>query len=215
MAWEPDYVTSVQFKDYLRNKNADDTVDDVHIGRAITAGARSVDRFCGQNTYRQFGLLDAPEARYYTPRWSEPLIRWVIEIDDLMDPTGLMVQLDTDRDDIYESTVTNYILRPQDALAKQRPYTQIAIGVNSSVQPNFFRYSAKVTGRFGWLSFPTSVVLANEIQAHAWFKRRQAPFGTAGSPSKGTAKDRQGPDVVIDPDVEAMLRTYVKLRWTP
>ena len=41
-----------------------DTDDDVQIALAVTAASRAIDR----RTNRQFGLVAAPEARYYTAR---------------------------------------------------------------------------------------------------------------------------------------------------
>lgn len=214
MVWEPNYVTRDQFKNYLKIPLGD-TKDDLEIDRALTASSRAVDREVsirpnGMGSFRQFGQVAAPEARYYTAMWDTKLFRWVVEIDDLMTIAGLVVAFDNDRDDIYESSTTDYILRPRDALPKNRPYTQIAIGFTGA-QPTFFEDAVRVIGQWGWTTVPVTVELATQIQGHRWFKRRVAPFGGAGSPNKGTAVEETAE---LDDDVATMLLTYRKLRYT-
>ena len=214
MAWEADYVTRDQFKNYVRIP-LDDNRDDTQIGSVITTSSRAVDRAVsirpnGMGAFRQFGLVDAPESRYYTARWDSKLFRWVVEIDDLMITAGMTVQFDNDRDDVFETFTADYILRPRDAALRNRPYTQIAIGVTGA-QPTLFQDAVKVFAQWGWSSIPVTVQTATLVQAHRWFKRREAPLGGAGSSAKGTATE-----VVtdLDADVETMLVTYRKLRFT-
>lgn len=218
MAWEPDYCTTAEFKNYVGIESTDNT-DDVFIALDITAASRAVDACCsyranGLGARRQFGKTDAPESRYYTPRWDINQARWVIEIDDLMDITGLTVAVDMGNDDTYESVITNYVLRPRDALANNRPYTQISINPNSSVQAYAWRDSAKVTANvWGWSAVPSIVKRATLLQAHRFNKRRVSPFGTKGSPQKQT---QQTIVDQVDADIEQMLMTndLIKLGWT-
>jgi len=215
MAWEPDYITSAEFKHYT-SIEALDTVDDAEIGFAITAASRAVDKCCserfnGMGAKRQFGQTAAPEVRYYTPRWDNDLIRWVIEVDDFDDITSLVVQVSTGNNEVYNGTITDYVLRPRNALADKRVYTQIAIATASSIQPVFFRDSAKITNKWGWTTTPTTVKTGTFTQAHRFAKRRQSPMGVTGSPQKGTeAKLLEE----VDPDIALMLTDYVKLGWT-
>lgn len=215
MAWEPDYATLADYKHYL-NIQAPDIADDQELPLDITAASRAVDKCCSERTNglgarRQFGKVDAPEVRYYTPRWDQDLLRWVIEVDDIADVTGLVINVDTGNDDIYESTITQFVMRPKNALARQRVYTQIAISTLSTVQPTYFPDSAKITGLWGWTIPPVTVKRATLLQAHRFTKRRQSPMGITGSPQKGTEK-RLLEDV--DPDIRQMLMDYVKLGWT-
>lgn len=216
MAWEPDYISPLELKNYIRTTNPNDTIDDTEITSAATGASRAVDKHCstrpnGMGAFRQFGQVAVPEARYYTARWDMDIIRWVVEIDDLMDTTGLIISADLGNDDVYEATISNYVLRPRDALLKNRPYTQIAISTMSSNQPTFFRDGVKVVGRWGWTAFPGAVVLGTKIQGHRFYKRRVTPFGVTGAPAKGT--NIQLLDTV-DPDVGVILDPYVKLGWT-
>jgi hypothetical protein len=218
MAWEPDYITTDEFKTYV-GIELNDTTDDVYIALDITAASRAVDACCsyranGLGARRQFGHTDAPESRYYTPRWDIDQARWVIEIDDLMSVTGLAVTVDLDNDDVYESTITNYTLRPRDALANNRPYTQISVGTNSTVHPYSWTDSAKVAANtWGWTTVPSVVKRATLIQAHRFNKRRVSPFGVKGSPQK---QSQQSISDQLDADIEQMLSTnnLIKLSRT-
>lgn len=218
MAWEPDYITVDQFKDYVKIKQ-EDTTDDAFIALDIAGASRSIDACCsnrqnGLGAFRQFGKSDTPLTFYYTPRWDADSARWVIETDDLISDAGLVLEVDQDNDDIYEAAITDYVLRPRDAPSKNRPYTQISIGINSSVQPYEWPDSARVTtNQWGWSAVPDVIVRATYLQAHRFNKRRVSPFGVKGSPQKQT---QQNILAEVDADVEQMLRTYnmIKLGWT-
>lgn len=217
MAWEPDYITLADFKKYIRINAPNDNIDDAILPFAITAGARSIDKCCseranGMGARRQFGKVDTVESRYYTPRWDQNLLRWVIEIDDVYDATGLTLEIDSGNDDVYGEIITQFVMRPKNALAQKRVYTQIAVSTQSNVQPVYFRDSAKVTtDKWGWASPPPTIQEANYIQSHRFAKRRQSPLGTTGSPQKGT---EQKVIEDVDPDIELMLKSYIKLGWT-
>lgn len=202
MAWAPDYITSAQLKSYLR---ISDTQDDAQIALAVTAASRAIDNAAN----RQFGLVAAPEDRYYTPDWDECERRYVVEIDDLMVVTGMAVVADTSGDGDYTATITDYSLKPVNALAKGQPYTRLWVDRTSSALPSaYIPDSVKVTARWGWSSVPTTVEQATLIQASRFFSRREAPFGIAGSPESGSEMrllER------ADPDVALMLRSYY--RW--
>ena len=169
----------------------------------------------GLGAFRQFGKTDTPESRYYTPRWDNDLIRWVIEIDDYMgDLADISVFVDTTNSDVYAEPITQFILKPIDALQRNRPYTQIAVSRESATQPTYFKDSAKVSADvWGWTGFPDIVVAATQIQAHRFFKRRTAPFGVTGSGSSPSNRESVSPKEV-DVDVKQMLYTYQRLGWT-
>lgn len=217
MAWEPDYLTLSEFKNYIRITAPNDNIDDAVLPWAITAASRAIDKCCserknGMGARRQFGKVDALESRYYTPRWDQNLLRWVIEIDDLYDSAGLLVEIDTGNDDVYGEFITDYVLRPKNALAQKRVYTQIAVSTRSNIQPVYFPDSARVTtDKWGWSAFPVTIKEGAAIQGHRFAKRRQSPLGTTGSPQKGT---EQKVIEDVDPDIELMLKSYVKLGWT-
>src|SRR5690349_14277263 len=108
MAWQPDYATTQQLRDYMRIADAD---DDVQLDWAITAASRAVDRACN----RQFGQDAAITDRYYTAYRDPRRCRWIVGIDDLMDDTGLTVTFDQDDDLTFTATIDSYRLLPLNA----------------------------------------------------------------------------------------------------
>jgi hypothetical protein len=206
MAWAPDYVTASQLKSALAITG---TADDTELGFAITAASRAVDQFCG----RQFGVISSAVARYYypAPGHAIPWRRRGIFIDDLMTTTDLVVKVDTDADGVYETTLTldtDYELHPLNAAADSRPWTRIVEALNASIclTP---RVPVEVTAEWGWTAVPTEVVQATIIQAARFFKRKNAPFGVAGSPDQGSELRLLAR---VDPDV-AVLLSGVRLYW--
>lgn len=202
MAWAPSYVTADDLADYAR---IPDNADDVQLDLAISAASRAIDRLCR----RQFGKVNAAEARTYTPRWSRRLGLWVVPIDDLMTTTGLVVKLDTAGDGTYATTITSgtYQLRPRNAAVEGRPWEQIAILDTAAGIPTGVDGEAQVTASWGWTAFPSTVVQACLLQSSRFFARRGAPFGIAGSPDTGSEMRLLAK---VDPDVAVMLEDYRK-----
>lgn len=201
MAWAPDYASTLDMTAYTR---IPDSADDAQIALAITAASRAVDRVCG----RQFGLIAAPEARYYTPEWDCKIRRWLVKFDDLMTTTGLTVMHDPGDDGTYEATVDTYALRPVNAAPKGRPWTHLAILTTSSAHLIDHEASVEVTARWGWTAIPDAVKQATILQASRILMRRDAPFGIAGSPDSGSEIRLLAR---VDPDVAVILNSYV--RW--
>jgi hypothetical protein len=208
VAWEPDYTTREGLKNYLTSGTAGvaDTVDNDWLDLAVTAASRAVDRECSKHVPRQFGQVAVAEARYYTARFDSTSARWVVEIDDIMVSTGMAVTLDINQDDVHETAISTYVLRPRSAAAKSRPWTQIALPRGGS-QPSDWPDAVKVVGTWGWSAVPSTIVQATLLQASRFFTRKQAPFGTRGTPDDGSEEMLQ---YNADPDVKLMLRSYVK-----
>lgn len=201
MTWAPDYASTADVKAYTRIQNTD---QDAQIALAVTAASRSVDRYCN----RQFGLVAAPEARYYTPVFNRRLRKWMVKIDDLQTTTGLAVMADLDDDGTYEGEIDNYALRPVNATATLRPWTLILVQPASTTIPVADEASVEVTARWGWTTVPDTVKQATILQASRVLKRRDAPFGVAGSPDSGSEVRLLAR---VDPDVAVALNPYV--RW--
>ena len=195
MAWQPDYHTSAQLKAYVR---IGDTDDDVQVAWAVTAGSRMVDQVAG----RQFGKVDAAEDRAYRAVWDRRLDRWVCVMDDLSTASGFtLANEDSD-------AITDYTLMPRNAAARGRPYTHLVISESSSVVPTG-DYWLTGNGVWGWAAVPDVVVQASLIQGARILKRRDSPFGVAGSPDLGFEVRLTA---AADPDVRAMLRAYTRIR---
>lgn len=194
MAWAPDYATSDELKAYLR---IDDAVDDAQIALAVTAASRAVDRY----TDRQFGVVAAPEARSYTAFWDRRRCRYVVPIDDLMTEVGLTVEA-------VAGDVTVFALQPANAAAQGRPWTRLVVDPAATVKPTTAEDAVTVTAQYGWTEVPDTVKQATLLQASRFFKRRDAPFGVAGSPQEGSELRLLAK---VDPDVAVALGPY--RRW--
>lgn len=208
MSWAPDYVTTADLKAFLRIDPAD-TTDDLQLAIAITAASRAIDDFA----YRQFGQVAAPEARSYTPWYDNSkgvgyagstagAGKWVITIDDLQDATGLTVS-------VTAGALTLFAKQPINAAQRGRVWTRLVIDQANLVQIKGLENEATVTAKFGWTAVPVSVKQATLLQASRFFKRRDAPFGVAGSPDAGSEIRLLAR---VDPDVAVVLRPYRRYR---
>lgn len=198
----PDYVSLDEMRAFLRITDVSDIEADLPLANAITAASRAVD----WATDRQFGLLSTAAARYFRPVWSEAHGKWQIHIDDLMSSTSLVVKSDTDDDAAYETTITDYRLWPLNAATSSRPWTELVFGTSASL--GYAEGAIEVTALWGWSSVPATVKNATLIQASRFFKRRESPFGIAGSPEMGNEMRLLAR---VDPDVAVMLMPY--RRW--
>lgn len=201
MAWAPDYVTSAELKSFVRISDGD---DDDQVALAVTAASRAVDRACN----RQFGQSAAAEDRYYTAEWDALRLRWFIKIDDLMTTTDLAVSNDPADDGTYPDSITSYRLAPINAAADGRPWTDLIVKGIASTSLGFTEDAVRVHAIFGWTEVPDTIKEATLLQASRFLKRRDSPFGVAGSPDIGSEM-RLLPK--IDPDVALAVRPYY--RW--
>ena len=185
MAWAPDYVDEGALADFVRTES-----DNPYVGTYGTAAARAVDDTCN----RQFGQLD--EAATFTYDSSAaaqlPNGRWLIQIDDVQDLTGVTISLDgitlTEGVDGYEWWERN-------AVAKGKPYTAITLASRPAGE-------LAVLAKFGWSAVPAPVPAAVWLQVNRWHVRRESPYGTAGSPGEGSEVRLSAR---LDPDARAIL----------
>lgn len=193
MAWAPDYTTGPDFFAYLRVGDLD---DEVAGALAITSASRAVDDHCN----RQFGRVDAVEQRIYPADYYGG--RWVVDIDDLMTTTGLIVDVDG-------TLVPTHQLEPRNAAQIGRPWTRLVFTSDSESVPTSCGQDVLMTARWGWTAFPTQVVQATHLQASRFFSRRNSPHGIAGSPEMGSETRLLSK---LDPDVAVGLRGLVRPR---
>lgn len=197
MAWAPDYVELDRMRSLLRISSDSDTADDVHLRVSIAAASRAVDRACN----RQFGQVTTSTTRRYTAFYSNTRGKYVVEIDDLYSTSGLAVT----NDGTALTITTDYYLLPLNAAADGKPYTKIVFeGSVSTGEGDISIASAK----WGWETIPLNIVEATGLQAARFVKRRDAPFGIAGSPEMGNELRLLAK---LDPDVEVLVAPY--RRW--
>lgn len=196
MVWQPDYATLAELKSFMR---ISDTVDDAELAFAISAASRSIDA----HTDRQFGQLASPILWSYLAWPDLHRNRWVVEIDDLMTAVGLIVEVPT------VGTTTEFTKEPLNGAGKARPWTRIVFNRLASVHPVCTdNYAVNVTGQFGWTVVPVAVKEACLLQASRFAKRRDAPFGVAGSPDLGSEIRLLAK---VDPDVAVILTPYRRI----
>jgi hypothetical protein len=195
MAWAPDYITTAQLKTYRKITNAD---LDTELALAVTGASRAIDRHCN----RQFGVVSVAELRYYTawPNYRRGV--WVVDIDDLMTQTGLVVTIDG-------TTVTDYTLESLNAAAESRPWTRLIVEADAATTPTGVTGELGITALWGWTAVPSAVLLAARIQAGRFSVRQESLYGIAGATDTGTALRLLSR---VDPDVGVSLADYVRPR---
>ena len=199
MALYPDYATLAELRAYVRITDAGDTAEDTHLTAAITAASRAID----QTTKRQFGLAASAVARVYTPYYHETHRRYALDIDDLMTTTSMVVKTDLNDDHTFENTITAYRLWPLNAAGDSRPWTSLVF--DSTIPVVLDTGSVEVTAKWGWTAVPDTIKVATLIQASRFYKRRDSPYGVAGSPEMGNQIRLLAR---VDPDVYTMLLPY-------
>lgn len=188
------YVTLSDLKVFV---GIGDTGDDATLQRALDASEEQVNTYTG----RRFTADGAGVVRYY-----EALDRGTVAIDPLSSLTDLAVAVDQDGDGTFEDTLTidvDYRLAPYNAAALSAPWTSLVALTGTTFPPGARRI--KVTGRWGWPAVPASIKQATLIQAARLWKRKDAPFGVAGSVEFGSELRLLA---ALDPDVQALLRPY-------
>lgn len=193
------YATLLELKERLFPTGLSDTHDDPALEQVITGVSRWIDAYCRRRFYA------ASETRYFTAA-----DRKLCFVEDLLTVTTLSTDEDGDR--TYETTwtATDYDLEPYNAALEGQaaPYTHIRVAPNGTHYFPSTRKGVKIVGSFGYASTtPPLVKEACLLQSIRTFKRKDAPFGVAGSAEMGQL-------VVIpklDPDVAMMLRSLRKV----
>jgi hypothetical protein len=193
MAWAPDYLSAQVLADYLRSEASVDA-DLTFLEMWVSTASRNVDSFCG----RQFGQT-ALEERFYTPVWDRNEGYWFAEIDDVQDLTGLVLA----DDDGTVVDADGYRLLPRNAAVKGRPYERVRLASRAC--------DLSVKARFGWNTVPDAAPMGMLLQAARLAKRRESPFGVAGSPSDGGAEIRLLAQ--LDADFKTSLRPLQRKWW--
>lgn len=189
-----DYTTAAIVKARLDIIN---NVDDTALGTVITAASRNVDSMCNR-----FFSTGSTEVRYFTADCST-----VIDIDDLVSVTSLTTDLDGDR--VYETTwaTTDYDLEPYNAVKYAFPYTKISMAPNGRYGFPTLRKSIAIDAVWGWAAIPAPISEATILMTIRWFKRKDSPYGIAGSNELGQIQMMPS----SDPDIKAMLAPYRRM----
>lgn len=207
------YATLAELKGDIGIPSAD-TADDVTLQLALDAASAQVDRFCD----RSFSATSATRLyRVPGPAWpGRPAVPvTVVEVDPISTTVGLTVTTDDNDDGTFETTWTintDFRLEPINAAADGRPWTRL-VALGTRWWPRtFYHPGVSVAASFGWPGgvAPAPVKEATIRQAARLWKRKDAPFGVAGSVEFGSEMRLLAK---LDPDVESLLRPYRRNWW--
>lgn len=198
MAITNGYATLAQLKSALRIPSSD-TQDDSLLEMAIESASRQID----SHTERYF--YSGSATRVFVPSDYN-----YVEIDDLVTLTTLKTS--TAADGVFDQTwsVGSYQLQPVNGVAGgiYTPYTSIR-AVGDLIYPvNGGEATVQVVGTFGWSSIPTDVKQATVILAGRLYKRLDSVLGVAGFGDLGAIRVSR-----FDPDIEALIGPYKKMRY--
>jgi hypothetical protein len=207
-----EYATLDELKAHL---GISDTVDDAVLTIANEAISEAINGYCG----RRFWVDQQAAARVF--KADDPV---ELNVPDFTDAQSLVVETDDNADGTYETTwsSTDYQLEPLNANVLGRPWRQI-IAIDARIWPTGvwlagspFRHASyptrlrracvRITAKWGWPAVPASVKEAQLLQAARIFKRKDAPFGTTGSPEFGVIRMLASR---LDPDTKVLLEQFL------
>lgn len=208
------FATLDQLKDYLRIPS-DDTEDDAVLSLALGAAETAIKRSTGRSFESPTGAERAFTAKKIadpTPYATGPLTlyRYSVEIDDTFTAAAsVSVSYDPLGQGDFTADVAagSFRMMPFNAPSLGKPYTSILF--NRSITLPLDAGSVGVTADWGWSAVPDTIVTATLLQAARYSKRRDAPFGVAGSPEVGNALRLLAK---LDPDVAVMVHDF-KRYW--
>lgn len=178
-----------------------DTTEDARIEALVTAVSRKIDGY----TRRRFWVTANDEIRYYTRLDYKSVLT-----DDIVSVTSIATDNDGSGGFATAWASTDYQLSPYNASADGVPYTEIQIRRNGAQTFPSIERGIKVTGKFGvpntspWLEVVREACL---LQVHKTFKRKDSPFGVAGSGELGQLQMLKSK---LDPDVELLLAPPIR-----
>lgn len=188
------YCEVEELREWLGTLPAD--TSDALLLSVILAASRKIDGECGRVFYQE-----AAATKTFTADHGGYL-----SIDDLVSVTTLKTDDGTRTYGTIWAT-TDYDLTPDNAAARNEPYTSIVLAPNGTQAFTTLRKGVQVVGTWGWPGVPEAVKQATLILASRVFHRKDSPYGVAGSSGLG--------EVVmigkVDPDVVALIAPYRRM----
>ncbi len=172
--------------------------DDTAMEASINAASRFIDKFTGRKFYA------STETRVYNPHDTQTMY-----VDDLLSVTTF--KTDDNGDGTFETSwaTTDYDLKPYNAALDGKPYTwvEISSGGNHTF-PVSVKKCVQIAGSYGYSSsVPPEVKMACLIQASRLWKRKDSPFGIAGTSELGMMQMIPK----LDADVRLLLEPFRRL----
>lgn len=195
------YATLVDLKKLLLpDDQQGDTTNDARYSSALDAASRGIEQITG----RQFNNSGSLTTRKYNP--DAP---YLCELDDIVDNTGMIVEVNT----AVWTEDLHYQCEPLNGVKNQIPgwpierIVALQMGTFLPVWPR--RASVVVTANFGWPIVPTPIYEACLIGAEELALLKDAPFGVGGYGEFGIVKAKN------NPFVQRLCEQYVleKIMW--
>lgn len=196
MAITDGYTTLEEVKAILR---ITDNVDDSLLETCVEAASRQIETHCERV------FLPTTATRIFAPDDS-----YLVSIDDLSTLTSLKTSSAADGTFDITWTATDFQLEPLNGMtgSSYSPYTRIRAVGDYLFPVVEHEATVQVTGVFGYgTSIPTDVKQACNLLAVRQFKRYDSPLGVAGFGDIGIVRVSR-----VDPDIEALLGPYRKMR---
>lgn len=181
---------------------------DNNIDNAINASSRLIDQITGRHFYKS----ESVQVKHFTPN-----NEYILDVPDIANTTGLIVQLDTTDDGSHDKTITldtDFYLKALNVTDMEGdyniPYQKLVILDRRSAErfdPDIVK-QVKITAIWGWDNIPDAIKQATLLQASRLWKRKDSPFSTYGSSETGEMELFQK----MDPDAKTLVRPYIKHR---
>lgn len=180
------YATVEQVKERLDDRTS---ASDTALVSLIAAASRQIDGMTNRSFFQS-----TSESRLLTacdPGW--------LPVPDLVSISQLATDGAGDRSYTTIWLPTDYDLSPQYGALTVWPYTALYRTPLGNQSFPYGRNAVKVTGVWGWPSVPEPIVEATILQTVRLMKRKDSPFGLAGSNDFGqvTLIGRTDPDVSL------------------
>lgn len=181
-----------------------DPIDDGVLENVVTAISRVIDDYTGRRFYRN----SADETRYYTAEFSDTL--------ECPDDIGSITTLATDSAGNLTWSRTwasgDYVLWPFNAVLDSQPYTEIRLHPTGGYTFPTAIKGVKIVGKFGYsTTAPARINEACLLISEQLFTRKDAIFGTIGSPS-GERLMAMAKDVLqSDPHIKLLLAYFARM----
>jgi len=174
---------------------------DATLESIIEASSRLIDKYCARQFY------SSTSTRYYETNNTDEVFT-----DDILSVSTL--KTDQDGDGTYETAWTentHFYLYPYNSVADGKPFTRVIRTETGGYEfPATIRKCIEIYGSFGYCTtanLPKVIKEACILQSIKLFKRKDAPFGIAGTNQFGVITNV--PE--LDPDIKMLLDSYRRL----
>lgn len=177
MAIDDAYATVAAYKAGPQTRRMSGT-DDPDIGEDLQAISRYMDRKLHQPSgfnkdvaavVRYYRTMGSPRMGGIPENWAETENPWryvkgqnTLYVDNIADPTGMIVRIDQNRSGVYDTTVTpaQYQLWPRNAAVgpEPKPYNALFLPPYSTFSLLWTPYcDVEITAIWGWPSVPKAI----------------------------------------------------------